>query len=198
MMHEHPRGRRFTLETFKLYRRMEHLEPWVHLANESIAKIGQAGILNNHLLIGPPMIFASNQKARPGCHHRKFSRSALDTSFGLGMATTFLDITPLPRPSEAWTVDPVSIDDGLRFNPFERCHVMERLVLIQRVVPHLRHATDVLLLLARHASLGFWHHQAFMPAIENTDASVISITWRKAIDDLEAALAIMLGGTESA
>jgi len=45
MMHEHPRGRRFTLEIFKLYHRMEHLEPWVLKANESIAQIGEGGIL---------------------------------------------------------------------------------------------------------------------------------------------------------
>ena len=196
MMHEHPRGRRFTLEIFKLYHRMEHLEPWVLKANESIAKIGEGGILNNHLLIGPPMIFAANKKFMPAARYQTLARSAVDTSKGLGMVTTPLDITSLPRPDEAWTVDPVSIDDDFRFIPFERCHVLERLVLIQRVVPHLRHATEVLLHLARHASMGFWHHQDFMPANENTDAPVDSDAWHKAIEDLIAALALALGGTE--
>lgn len=188
MMHEHPRGRRFTIETFKLYRRVEHLEAWVDQANKTISQLGKAGILNNHLLIGPPMIFGSNSGAHRQGRCRLLIRSAVDTSLGLGVVEASSDTTPLPRPSEGWTLDEVSIDDDLRFVPFEKCHVMERLILAQRLVPHMRHMTEVLLAIIRHERIGFHHLKVFMPAIENVEAPLPTADWMLVQENLSAVI----------
>ena len=188
MMHEHPRGRRFTIETFKLYRRVEHLEPWVSQTNEVITQLGTAGIMNDHLLLGPPMTIAEKPLASGHARRRLLTRSAVDTTGGLGVVEASPDTTPLPRPGEAWTVDQFSVDDDLRFVPFEKCHVMERLVLAQRLVPHMRHLIEVLFLMIRCERVGFHHLNAFMPSTENPETALLTPDWMTVRENLCAAI----------